>query len=119
MAKYVLYTAGAALAGGIVGAILGFVALPLFLFKFFALMYTLPAFELSFSPALCALAMGIFVLGIGATTVQSVFDGVLPNMLPLALVFFIYWLFKKKVNVIAIILGIIAFGILMSFLGWM
>ena len=59
------------------------------------------------------------VFGIGATTVQSVFDGVLPNMLPLALVFFIYWLFKKKVNVIAIILGIIAFGILMSFLGWM
>ena len=72
MAKYVLYTAGAALAGGIVGAILGFVALPLFLFKFFALMYTLPAFELSFSPALCALAMGIFVLGIGATTALTV-----------------------------------------------
>ena len=59
------------------------------------------------------------VFGIGGTTVQSVFDGVLPNILPLALVFFIYWLFKKKVNVIAIILGIIAFGILMSFLGWM
>ena len=54
------------------------------------------------------------------TTVQSVFDGILPNMLPLAIVFLIYWLFKKKnANVLVIILGIILFGILMSFLGWM
>ena len=54
------------------------------------------------------------------TTVQSVFDGILPNMLPLAIVFLIYWLFKKKnAKVLVIILGIILFGILMSFLGWM
>lgn len=59
------------------------------------------------------------VFGIGGTTVQSVFDNVLPNMLPLAMVFLVYWLFKKKANVVVIILGIIAFGILMSFLGWM
>lgn len=59
------------------------------------------------------------VFGVGGTTVQSVFDNIMPNVLPLALVFFIYWLFKKKVNVIAIILGIIAFGIVVSFLGWM
>ena len=59
------------------------------------------------------------VFGIGGTTVQSVFDGVLPNMLPLAIVFLIYWLFKKKVNVLVIIVGIILLGILMSFLGWM
>ncbi|WP_232204476.1 PTS system mannose/fructose/sorbose family transporter subunit IID [Olsenella profusa] len=59
------------------------------------------------------------VFGVGGTTVQSVFDNIMPNVLPLALVFLIYWLFKKKANVLAIILGIIAFGILMSFLGWM
>lgn len=59
------------------------------------------------------------VFGVGGTTVQSVFDNIMPNVLPLALVFLIFWLFKKKANVLAIILGIIAFGILMSFLGWM
>ncbi|MDF9824761.1 PTS system galactosamine-specific IID component [Breznakia sp. PF5-3] len=60
-----------------------------------------------------------FGLGEG-TTVQSVFDNILPNILPLAFVFLIYWLFKKKNgNVLIIILGIIAFSIAMSFLGWM
>jgi PTS system galactosamine-specific IID component len=59
------------------------------------------------------------VFGVGSTTVQSVFDNIMPNVLPLALVFLVFWLFKKKANVLAIILGIIAFGILMSFLGWM
>ena len=59
------------------------------------------------------------VFGVGSTTVQSVFDNIMPNVLPLALVFLVFWLFRKKANVLAIILGIIAFGILMSFLGWM
>lgn len=59
------------------------------------------------------------IFGVGGTTVQSVFDNIMPNVLPLALVFLVFWLFKKKANVLAIILGIIAFGILMSFLGWM
>lgn len=60
-----------------------------------------------------------FGMGEG-TTVQGVFDNVLPNVLPLAFVFFIYWLFKKKnANVLAIIVGIILFSIVLSFLGWM
>lgn len=59
------------------------------------------------------------VFGIGATTVQSVFDGILPNILPLGCVFFTHWLFRKNTNVLAVILGIIAFGIAMAFLGWM
>ena len=51
---------------------------------------------------------------------QSVFDNLLPNVLPLACVFLIYWLFKKKhCNVILVILGVIAIGLAMSFLGWM
>ncbi|MCF0110417.1 MAG: PTS system mannose/fructose/sorbose family transporter subunit IID [Erysipelotrichaceae bacterium] len=58
--------------------------------------------------------------GIAGDTVQSIFDNVLPNVLPLAFVFFIYYLFKKKnANVIAIIVGIIAVSIALSFLGWM
>lgn len=60
-----------------------------------------------------------FGMGDG-TTVQTVFDNILPNILPLGFVFFIFWFFKKKnANVLAIILGIIAFGIVLSFLGWM
>lgn len=56
----------------------------------------------------------------GSSTVQSVFDHILPNVLPLAVVFIIYALFKNKhANVFYIILGIILISILMSFLGWM
>ena len=69
--------------------------------------------SISFSEALK------FGMGAG-TTVQSVFDGILPNILPLGVVFLVYWLFKKKnANILAVILGIIVFGIVMSFLGWM
>lgn len=60
-----------------------------------------------------------FGMGEG-TTVQAVFDNIMPNILPLGFVFLIYYLFKKKnVNVIMMIIGIIAFSILMAFLGWM
>ncbi|MGN0076744.1 MAG: PTS system mannose/fructose/sorbose family transporter subunit IID [Parafannyhessea sp.] len=60
------------------------------------------------------------VFGVGSTTVQSVFNQLLPNVLPLATVFLIYWLFKKKhVNTIAVIGGVIVFGLLMSLLNWM
>lgn len=72
MGKYVLYTTSAALAGGIVGSVLGFVALPEFLFVFFRLMYTFPEFSLHFSAPLCALAIGMFVAGIGAATALTV-----------------------------------------------
>ena len=72
MAKYVAYTALAALVGSGLGALLGFVALPEFLFTVFRVMYTLPQFQLSFDPALCALAIGMFVVGIGVATALSV-----------------------------------------------
>ena len=61
----------------------------------------------------------VFGLGEG-TTVQSVFDALLPNILPLAVTFGIYWLIKEKhVNAVYIILAIICFGLAMSFIGWM
>ncbi|WP_307974879.1 FtsX-like permease family protein [uncultured Parolsenella sp.] len=72
MGKYVLYTTGAAVVGGIVGSVLGFVALPEFLFTFFRLMYTFPEFSLHFSAGLCALACGMFVAGIGLATALTV-----------------------------------------------
>lgn len=72
MGKYVLYTTGAAVVGGIVGSVLGFVALPEFLFTFFRLMYAFPEFSLHFSAGLCALACGMFVAGIGLATALTV-----------------------------------------------
>ena len=52
--------------------------------------------------------------------VQSIFDSVLPNLLPAVFVGVLYYIFKKKkVSIVALILGIIVFSILMSFLGWM
>lgn len=60
------------------------------------------------------------VFGVGGTTVQSVFDHILPNILPLGVVFLIYWLFAKKhANVLYIIGAIIVISIVMSALGWM
>jgi PTS system galactosamine-specific IID component len=60
------------------------------------------------------------VFGVSGDTVQSVFDNLLPNILPLAVTFLLFWLFKERhVNVIVLILGVIAFGLVMSFLGWM
>lgn len=58
--------------------------------------------------------------GLAGDTVQGIFDGIIPNLLPLCAVFVVYWLFsKKRANVLAIILGIIVISILLAFLGWM
>ena len=72
MAKYVAYTAAAALVGCAVGSLLGFVALPEFLFQVFAVMYVFPAFTLHFDAGLCALAAGMFVIGIGGASALTV-----------------------------------------------
>ncbi len=72
MAKYVAYTAAAAITGCAIGSLLGFVALPEFLFQVFAVMYVFPAFTLHFNAALCALAAGMFIIGIGAASALTV-----------------------------------------------
>ena len=72
MGKYVAYTFAAAALGGTVGCLLGFIALPEFLFEVFAVMYTLPAFTLHFDAVLCAAAIGMFVVGICVATVLTV-----------------------------------------------
>lgn len=57
-------------------------------------------------------------LVISNVSVQGIFDSILPNILPLAVVFLLYWLFKKKnVNTIKLILLVIVFSIAMSFFG--
>ena len=45
------------------------------------------------------------------------FDKILPNILPFAFTFLIYFLLRKKVNTTVLICGIIIFAILFSFLG--
>lgn len=72
MVKYVSYTVGAALLGGTMGSVLGFIALPKFLFTVFEVMYTLPVMTLHFDAGLCTLAVGMFVIGIGAATALTV-----------------------------------------------
>lgn len=55
--------------------------------------------------------------GNDAQTWNNMINGILPNLLPLACVLFIYWLLKKKVSTITILTGIFLFGILMAYLG--
>lgn len=68
LSKYVRYVLYACLAGGAVGCLLGFVALPEFLFTVFRAMYDLPAWSLGFDALRALLAVGLFAAGtVGAT----------------------------------------------------
>ena len=56
----------------------------------------------------------------GTVGVQSIFDSVIPNLLPALFVGILYYIFKKKkVSIVVLILAIIEFAILMSLLGWL
>lgn len=56
----------------------------------------------------------------GAVGVQAIFDAIIPNLLPVGFVFFIYYLIKKKhINVIHLIGGVIVFSVIMAALGLM
>lgn len=68
LSKYVRYVLYACLAGGAVGCLLGFVALPEFLFTVFRAMYDLPAWNLGFDGLRALFAVGLFAAGtVGAT----------------------------------------------------
>lgn len=56
----------------------------------------------------------------GVVGVQSIFDSIIPNLLPLLFVFLLFYLIKKKhINIMYLIMGVIVFSILISALGWM
>jgi len=59
------------------------------------------------------------VLNIGQASVevQSIFDGILPDILPLGLTFLIYSLLKKGVKSTTLLWGIILVGILGTVVG--
>ncbi len=58
------------------------------------------------------------VEGSDPTVIQSILDGILPNLLPLGLVLFCYWLMsKKKVSPMLLILILFVGGTILSVLG--
>ena len=48
---------------------------------------------------------------------QDIFDQIVPNILPLSLTFFVFWLIRKGVKVNYIIIGVFAFGLLGTLVG--
>ena len=68
LSKYLIYTATAALIGGILGDILGFVLIPYILFYIFQAMYLLPLFSLQFNLFYAVLGITAFVIGIAGST---------------------------------------------------
>ncbi len=55
--------------------------------------------------------------GDAATAIQEILDGIMPGMLSLGVMGVYYWLLKKKVNVIVMIIGTALFGIFCAWLG--
>ena len=55
--------------------------------------------------------------GDAAASIQEILDGIMPGMMSLGVMGIYYWLLKKKVNVIAMIVGTALFGILCVWLG--
>lgn len=68
MSKYLIYSFAACLAGGIVGDILGLVALPEVLFIIFRTMYSLTDYQLQFNAVSALLGIGLFAAGITGAT---------------------------------------------------
>ena len=71
LSKYLVYTVSAALIGGIIGDIAGFVLIPYILYYIFQAMYLLPLFSLNFSAFYATLGIFAFVVGIGGSTFLS------------------------------------------------
>ena len=68
LSKYLIYTGSAALIGGIIGDIAGFVVIPYVLFYIFQAMYLLPLFSLHFDLLYAVLGIVAFVAGIAGAT---------------------------------------------------
>ncbi len=65
--KYVAYALAACAAGSLLGVLIGYVALPLFLFSIFSIMYVLPSYPLIYDPAFAALGVMVFLVAIVGT----------------------------------------------------
>ena len=64
MSKYTLYTLAACLSGGLAGNFIGFILLPLFLFRVFRAMYSLPMELLGYDVFMSVGSVALFVVGV-------------------------------------------------------
>lgn len=64
LSKYVGYALAACLVGGVVGNLVGFIALPLFLFHVFTSMYVVPNMQLFYSAAMSIGSVALFAVGV-------------------------------------------------------
>ncbi|MGF2943477.1 PTS system mannose/fructose/sorbose family transporter subunit IID [Enterococcus xiangfangensis] len=58
-----------------------------------------------------------FKIGEGSTKLQEVLDSLAPGLIPLGITVLVWWMLKKKINTIWIILAIFIFGIVGYYLG--
>ena len=64
LSKYVGYALAACAVGGVVGNLVGFIALPLFLFHVFTSMYVVPNMQLFYSAAMSIGSVALFAVGV-------------------------------------------------------
>lgn len=69
--KYIIYALAAGIIGALIGTLMGFIALPVFIFKIFKLMYLIPSYSLSFLPLYGIAGPVIFILSIAVPTSYS------------------------------------------------
>ncbi len=68
LSKYIIYSLSACLLGGAVGCLIGFIALPEFLFMVFRQMYDLPTMLLKLDLVRMLVSIGLFAAGITGAT---------------------------------------------------
>lgn len=69
LSKYLAYSLSACLLGGLIGNLVGYIALPAFLFSVFKVMYDLPSYDLHYDLFYSLVSVGLFALGIVGATV--------------------------------------------------
>ncbi len=72
--KYIFYAVLACVIGGILGSVIGFVALPMVIGVIMNNIYTLPMYQLSFKLGYGLGGFGLFLLGISGATAISCFE---------------------------------------------
>lgn len=109
--------------GNIMGPIAYFLIynIPAFLVRFIG---AVKGYELGFSFLANAEKSGLmekvmFASGEDVQTVQTILDGIMPGMLGLSATWIYYWLLKKKVNPMWLILGTMILGVVGVYFGFL
>ncbi|MCR5795617.1 MAG: FtsX-like permease family protein [Solobacterium sp.] len=71
MRKYILFSLSAAVIGSVLGTLMAFIALPMFICTFFRIMYLIPDYDVYFIPAYGVLGPALFLLGILAAVIMA------------------------------------------------